>query len=379
MRHDPDERIGKGRKEEENLVLQQNLFLLLLLILTRYIPGHSFRTRRFIMSKEILSIPPLISGGVMLSYRCTSACRHCLYRCSPSRPDEWMTREMAGPLFAPLRKESYLQSIHIAGGEPTMKWEFLLDFIRLAHKMRIPVEYMETNASWCKSREITKEKMIELKDAGLTSILVSVSMFHNEFVPFSCTRNCVEVAQDIFGDENVIAYLPHMYHMLAELPDDGKHTLEDFCRHHGVKPDSTSMIRLYDVTPAGRAVSELTCCYQKKSAVSYSGQSCGSKLLSTTHFHIDHQGNFFSGCCAGIVPATAANLHPDISAETHPVFSVLCTEGPFGLMETAGKEYSFKPRNKGYVSKCDLCLHIREHLSATGKFHELRPAYYYSA
>ena len=33
-----------------------------------------------------MTIPPLIDGGLMLSYRCTSACRHCLYRCSPTQP-----------------------------------------------------------------------------------------------------------------------------------------------------------------------------------------------------------------------------------------------------------------------------------------------------
>ncbi|EFK96415.1 hypothetical protein LDC_1557, partial [sediment metagenome] len=122
--------------------------------------------------------------------------------------------------------------------------------------------------------------MSELKEAGLTALLVSVSMFHNEFVNFSSTRNCVEVARDVFGDENVITYLPHMYHMLAEMPDEGKHSLEDFCHQHRVKPDSSSMIKLYDVQPSGRAVTELRNCYQARSAVSYSGQNCSAELLS---------------------------------------------------------------------------------------------------
>ena len=329
------------------------------------------------MNKGTLTIPPLISGGIMLSYRCTSACRHCMYRCSPYKPDEWMTIEMAEQIFSSLKNEKYLESIHIGGGEPTMKWPFLLDFIRLAVKMNIRIEYMETNASWCKKREDTKKKMNELKEAGLKSLLVSVSMFHNEFVTFTCTRNCVEVARDVFGDENVITYLPHMYHMLAEMPDEGKHSVEDFCRQHGVKSDSTAMIKLYDIVPSGRAVTALRTCYQAKGSTTYNGQNCSKELLSTTHFHIDHLGNLFTGCCAGIIPATQPNLHPLITRETHPIFSILCSDGPFGLMETIGKEHKFNPKTKGYVSKCDLCLHIREHLAATGKFSELRPAYFY--
>ncbi|MDD4869306.1 MAG: radical SAM protein [Kiritimatiellae bacterium] len=314
----------------------------------------------------------------MLSYRCTSTCRHCLSRCSPDRPDEWMTLDMAETIFTVLKKESYLQSIHIAGGEPTLKWPLLLDVIRLSRKMHIPVEYMETNASWCKSRTTTQKKMHELKEAGLTSLLVSVSMFHNEFVAFSHTRNCVEIAREVFGNENVILYLPHMYHLIAEMPGDGKHSLEDFCDHHGIRPGSLSLLKLYDVVPSGRAVSALRHCYQKRSVATFSGQSCRNDLLSTTHFHIDHEGNLFTGCCAGIAQATVPDLHPSVLSDTHPVFSMLCTEGPFGLMETSGKEHGFKPRHEGYVSKCALCLHVREHLSETGKFHELRPSYFYS-
>ncbi|EFK96416.1 conserved hypothetical protein [sediment metagenome] len=69
-----------------------------------------------------------------------------------------MTLEMAEKIFTALNREKYLESIHIAGGEPTMKWPLLLDFIRLARKMNIRIEYMETNASWCNTRDTTKRK-----------------------------------------------------------------------------------------------------------------------------------------------------------------------------------------------------------------------------
>jgi hypothetical protein len=329
------------------------------------------------MSTQILSIPPLVSGGLMLSYRCTSKCRHCLYRCSPYRPDEWISLDTAEKIFAALQKEPRLHAIHIAGGEPTIKWPLLVDVIRLAAKMKVPVEYMETNASWCGSRATTQDKMEELRDAGLRAILVSVSMFHNEFVPFSSTRNCVELAQQVFGHENTLLYLPHMYEMISSLPGDGKHGVEEFCRHHGIKPGSSALLRLYDIVPSGRAISALRPCYQSRPAGSFDGQSCSAELLSTTHFHIDHNGDLFTGCCAGIMPATVPDLHPAISAESHPVFHTLCTRGPVGLMETAGEPNGFKPRREGYASKCDLCIHVREHIRETGKFRELRPAYFY--
>jgi len=292
-------------------------------------------------------------------------------------PDDWMTPETAEKIFSALAREKYLEGIHIAGGEPTMNWPRLLDIIRLAVKMQIRIEYMETNASWCGSRETTQKKMIELREAGLKSLLVSVSMFHAEFVPFSSTRNCVEVAREVLGDDNVILYLPHMYHMLAEMPGEGKHKLEEFCRHHAIKPWTNSMLHLYDVVPSGRAVTELRPCYQAKPAASYRDEKCYSDLLSTTHFHIDHEGNLFTGCCAGIIPASVPDLHLRITSSTHPVFVMLAEHGPDGLAEKIGKENGFSPRPKGYVSKCDLCLDVRGHLSRTGRFSELKPAYFY--
>ena len=35
-------------------------------------------------------IPAPISGGLILSYRCSAACRHCMYACSPRWPADWI-------------------------------------------------------------------------------------------------------------------------------------------------------------------------------------------------------------------------------------------------------------------------------------------------
>ncbi|MHC4860440.1 MAG: radical SAM protein [Planctomycetota bacterium] len=116
------------------------------------------------------AIPDLISGGVMLSYRCTNACRHCLYRCSPKRPDEWMSMEMAERVFAALRREPHLQSIHLAGGEATLRFDLLVETVRLAASAGLPLAYLETNAHWCGDREETREKLTRLLEAGTRGV-----------------------------------------------------------------------------------------------------------------------------------------------------------------------------------------------------------------
>jgi hypothetical protein len=313
----------------------------------------------------------------MLSYRCTNTCRHCLYRCSPQQPDEWMGPEVARLVCEALATEPELQALHIAGGEPTLRMDLLLDFLLIARSHHLPVAYVETNASWCDDRARTAREMERLREAGLPGILVSVSMFHNEFVPFAYTRNCVEAAQEIFGPSNVIVYLPHMYELLARMPDDGTHTLDEFSRWTGIADHPDIIPRLYQVIPAGRAPQALRRCYTARPAEQYVSESCRADLVSTTHFHIDHHGDLFTGLCAGIAPADVENLHPSIGEDTHPVFCALSAAGPFGLMEEFAREQGFRPAEEGYVSKCDLCFAVRRFLAGTGNFSELRPASFY--
>ena len=315
----------------------------------------------------------------MLSYRCTNACRHCLYRCSPRQPDEWMTLEMAGRVFRALAGEPRLDSVHLAGGEPTIEMDLLVDIIRLAVKTGVRLSYVETNAHWCTDRPSSEEGLRRLKAAGLPGVMVSVSMFHNEFIPFRNTRNCVEAAREVFGTGGTFLYLPHMYGILAQMPDDGRHTLDEFSRWAGIADRPDVLAALYQVIPNGRAVRALRSSYTARRASSFRGRNCLGELTSTTHFHIDQNGDLFTGLCAGLAPATIENLHPEVSQGTHPVFHRLASEGPCGLMRMASEGHGYREREDGYVSKCDLCLDVRGVLHETGEFPELRPASFYDA
>jgi len=311
----------------------------------------------------------------MLSYRCTNRCRHCLYRCSPEQPDDWMTLEMAEGVFRALKNEP-VRSIHLAGGEPTMREDLLVDIIRLGISMDIPIEYVETNGAWCSDDEKAIEGMTRFREAGLPAILVSVSMFHNEFIPYRRTKTCLRAARKIFGP-NVIVWLREMETLLDRLPNDGKHTLEEFAELTGLSETPEIIPRLYHVVPGGRAVNGLRQCYDSRPAAAFRGQICAGELMSTQHFHIDPYGNLFTGLCAGIAPANVWALHPKVTPKDTPVFHILCEEGPCGLLDLAEKCVGFSQREDGYVSKCDLCLDARGALQETGKYEELRPENFY--
>jgi hypothetical protein len=329
---------------------------------------------------DAFSIPPLVSGGVMVSYRCTNECRHCLYRCSPRQPDEWMTLGMAESVFAALGpgNEPRLRDVHIAGGEPTIRMDLLVDVVRVAARAGVRLSYVETNAHWCTDGGKALDGMRRLKDAGLPGILVSVSMFHNEFVPFRNTRHAVEAAREVFGPGGTFLYLPHMYEILSQMPDDGRHSLDESARWAGVVDRPEIIAQLYQVIPSGRACDGLRDSFAARPASSFRGMDCLRDLTSTMHFHVDHHGDLFTGLCAGLAPATIDDLHPEIVEGTHPVFHRLAAEGPHGLMVMAARDHGYTEREAGYVSKCDICMDVRGRLHGTGEFPELRPASFYA-
>ena len=328
-------------------------------------------------SKTVYTIPPLVSGGVMLSYQCSSECKHCLYRCSPRKPNEWMTPQMMERVFEALAREKRLYGIHLAGGEPFLRPDLLEAAIHTAIEHRVPIDYVETNAFWATDPDRAHSQLLRMKKAGLSALLISVSMFHNEFIPFSRTRNCVQAATDVFGRENVIVYLPQMYEALSQFDDDGVHTLAEFCEKMGLPPRTKRLRELYDLIPGGRVVDSLREYYDAQPADAFKDCRCGPNLLSVTHFHIDQHGYLFTGCCAGMSAASADNLHPEITPETHPIFCMLVEGGPYGLMKFAMERHGFRPREEGYISTCDLCIDVRRFLLGTRQYPELKPAEFY--
>jgi len=325
-----------------------------------------------------LTVPPLIDGGIMLTYRCTNTCRHCLYRCSPRQQDEWMSLATAEKTFAALKREPRLQSVHLAGGEAMLNPDLLQQVIALARQAGIDISYLETNAAWCSSEEHAREAFERLARAGLPAVLISASPFHNEFIPFKRTRWCVRAAGEVFGDQNTIVWVASVYQALARLPGDRTRSIEAFLDALDVPGRIHALRTLYPMIPGGRVTEQLRECFEPRPPESFEGQACARELTSTVHFHIDPHGYLFTGHCPGIVAGIVEDLHPRLTSDTHPSFCTLHAAGPVGLMRLACEKFDYQPRPDGYVSKCDLCLRVRSHLRETGQFPDLEPAAFYA-
>jgi len=281
--------------------------------------------------------------------------------------------------MAALKQEACLESIHISGGEAALNPELLIKVIGLARQYGVPLSYLETNGAWCMDEKRAKDGFQEMLNAGLDTVLISASMFHNEFIPFERTRTAVTAATEIFGSRNVIVWLPNLYQALAQLGEEEEtHSLETFCERADLTDRMDHLPHLYSLIAAGRAARELRSSYIPFEAKKYKHAVCMRELMSVSHFHIDLHGNLFTGLCPGIAPGNMENLHPEMDRDSAPVFYTLCEGGPFALMELAINEFGFQEDRDGYVSKCDLCQEVRRHLIMNPGFEELKPDEFYN-
>ena len=167
-------------------------------------------------------IKHLHSGGIISNYYCTSACGHCLYYCSPRWKKEYIDRET---LIEVLKKIKSLgcRSVHIGGGEPFLNLAGLQMVVETVHSLRVNIEYVETNSSWFKERESAIETLSSLRERGLSTLLISMSPFHNEHIPFYKVKGVIEACRE--ANISVFPWISEFYPEIAAFDDRTTHTV----------------------------------------------------------------------------------------------------------------------------------------------------------
>ena len=86
------------------------------------------------------------------------------------------------------------------------------------------------------------------------------------------------------------------------------------------------------------------------------------------------------GYCGGISIGDCRELDrlltEGINLDEYPVLAYLVSENIEGLLGFA-RDLGCMECDKGYLSKCHLCVDIRRFLVTTGEFRELRPVEFY--
>jgi hypothetical protein len=335
-----------------------------------------------------LRIPEPVSGGIFLSYKCTSECKHCMYACSPRWKADWISRDDAETILIQLSKifkKSYPPmyrrigvnlGLHFTGGEPFVNFKLLLDLVKMAHGLEISSTFVETNCFWSADDETTREKLLDLRNAGLHGVLISVNPFILESVPFERTERAIRIGEEVFG-ANVLVYQEFFRHHFERLNVKGTLSFEEYLQRACVR--SLSRVELI---PMGRACYGLGHLYKKHSAHEFFGESCREELTRPWHIHIDNYCNYVTGYCGGISLGDARDLDSicqGIELNDHPIIArLVSTRGINELYKFGVEKFGYRELEDGYISKCHLCVDIRKHISEqTEEFKELKPREFY--
>ena len=311
------------------------------------------------MPQRSLSLSRLMSGGLITNYFCSSTCRHCLYRCSPKWPKEFISVETARANLQTIRKLG-CTAVHIGGGEPLLRPQGAASVLEVANETGVYVDYVETNSSWYQNHDAACSVLEELANRGLSTLLISISPFHNERVPFYKVKGVIAACR-----QTGIAVFPWVSGFIPDLSafnDQRPHSLEEYQELFG-EGYIENLPRRYWISPGGRALET----FGKFSAgesvdqLTAEGSRGCDELAQASHFHLDLYGNYIPGLCAGL-SIRREDLGNPLDAAEYPMISRLYAKGIGELVAYAAERYGFALSKPTYGSKCELCYEVRRFL-----------------
>ncbi len=329
------------------------------------------------MAKK-LDLPPLQGGGLAVGWKCSSRCRHCLYGSGPHRLDGKPTEgKGVDSLLDMCAEKGGDAAWHIGGGEPFLDIPLLRRVIEGFTRRGLNLEYVETNAFWALDQTSAEKTLRELAPFGLRSLLVSLSPFHAEFVPFNRTANLIRAAENTLPNGAFI-WIPEFCEDLRGFDPERTIDLGKLLKEMGDEY-ALGIVRRYHLVPLGRAGRFLAAHGRIRPWDELVGDApCRSRLRDTSHFHVDGDGNYIPGLCAGLA-IPFSRIGRELDMDGFPVLGLLA-DGKLADLKTLADRHGFKPA-VGYSSACDFCLHLRFFLATTlpGEFPELKPDQFYSA
>ncbi len=320
-------------------------------------------------------IQHLESGGLITNYHCTSRCRHCLYGCSPRWPHDVIDEDMIRANLETIRDLS-CRSIHVGGGEPFLHVERLARVLEIANEVGVQVEYVETNSSWYRDQDSACSLLKDLKARGLSTLLISMSPFHNEFIPFhkvkGVSQACLKTGVGAFP------WIKAFYREIDSFDDRTTHSLMEYAERFGADYLRTIPSR-YWIHLGGRSLAtfrEVLDTHDPLTILNKNAKGC-AELHDVTHFHLDLYGNYIPGLCSGLA-IRREDLGKPLDPTRYPLLTTLHTKGINGLFRVAREQSDYTPTGR-YLSKCDLCFDIRRHLvQQEGRPSlELQPLWFY--
>jgi MoaA/NifB/PqqE/SkfB family radical SAM enzyme len=131
--------------------------------------------------------------GLMLTYKCSIACPHCIVEAGPHRKEEMLPEKAYNWIDqAGTYREHHIKGLALTGGEPFYHLESLKKIAVYGHERGFLVSVV-TNAFWAKSKEESLSLLSGLP--GIQMISFSTDVYHQKFIPFEHIKNAIWAAK----------------------------------------------------------------------------------------------------------------------------------------------------------------------------------------
>lgn len=180
--------------------------------------------------------------GFLITARCNAACAHCTTNSGPYEEQELRAdtvadlMDQAAALWQQERAPGERLEFCFSGGEPFTDFARLVGLVRHGAGLGAAVTCV-TNGSWAVSDERARDRVAQLKEAGLTTLGVSTSRFHQQFVKRDRVRRALDAAREA-GIRTALKCA------ITAVDRDGPHSLEQWARARHV-----DKLELFAVTP----------------------------------------------------------------------------------------------------------------------------------
>jgi pyruvate-formate lyase-activating enzyme len=303
-------------------------------------------------------LPFLSNIGMMLTYKCSIACPHCIVEAGPHRKEE-MPVDLALKWVkqASIYNNGQIKGLALTGGEPFFNLENLARISSYASDLGFIVSVV-TNAFWARTFDQAVEVLTGLPAIKLLS--VSTDVYHQKFVPLENIKNAV----------NAISALNRIFN-IAVCTDTEENVEFKQIVHDLNEIGVGDKIRVSITYPAGRARLKGSChsypvaheptpgaCQVASSPVIYpDGRviSCIGPLLTLPITHPMFLGNLHQECLNDIL----------YRSELNHVLHTIRVWGPYKLVSLLQQNKSIElPEEYICNCPCDVCYKVFSHPGA---------------
>jgi MoaA/NifB/PqqE/SkfB family radical SAM enzyme len=305
------------------------------------------------MDTNLSELPYLSNIGLMLTYKCTIACPHCIVEAGPHKKEE-MRREHALAWIeqANTYRKGHIKGIALTGGEPFCNLENLAQVSTYAKSFGFIISAV-TNAFWASTQDGALSVLSKLP--AIQMISISTDIYHQKSIPFDYVKNAVWAAKELGLLYNIAVCMDNKENqkyqqIMEELKEIGE----------------TDRIRVSTVFPVGRA-------YKNASHFNYHTVSKPTiAACSTASSPVIFPDGKVMACIGPVLtlPPTHSmflgNLHQETlseildRSELNPVLHTLRIWGPHKLVSLLRQNGLETLLPKEYICDCicDVCYKL---------------------